>query len=294
MANVILFCEGEKGSLDTSVLNKLIEQTGKIITLVPVGGKFNSTAFVDGYLRRGSGGVLEPNSATYFLRDRDFDFPVGVLPQLIEVRRNGGIDHNVSIYASHRTTLENYLINAQLLQEYVEGMVNPQQVDIQELMDEAARSILHYSIVRHALGYIRRRISLSTTWVPQGSGTLPDSAILASLEMCIMKAKEMISTYHSGSALVSEAYLEQSVNSFLTQFATHQFWQEQEYLIYFHGKDLQKAITIQLMNMGIQFSWNKYYRFAIDRIEFSQFPDYNQLMQLLIEVLPYFRTVVIM
>ena len=281
MANVILFCEGGKGSLDTLVLNKLIEQTGKIITLVPVGGKFNSTAFVDGYLRRGSGGVLEPNSATYFLRDRDFDFPVGAHPQLIEVRRNGGVDHNVSIYASYRTTLENYLITNQLLQEYIEGRANRQQVDIQQLIDEAARSILYYSVVRHALGDTRKPISLATTWMPQGSGTLPEPAVLASLEECSMKAKEMINTYRDESASVNEAHFEQSVSSFSAQFSTPQFWQEQEYLVYFHGKDLQKAITRKLNLIHTQISWDNYHRFAIDRINFRDFPEYEQFIQLL-------------
>ena len=283
MANVILFCEGEEGSLDKLVFNKLLGQISGV-TLVPVGGKFNSTAFVDGYLRRGGGGgVLAPTTAAYFLRDRDFDFQVPMSPELISVKKNGGIAHNVSVYASYRTTLENYLITSLLLQEYIQSRPNPPQVDIQQLIDEAARSILHYSTVRHALGKIRGHVSLDTTWMKQGSGTLPETAVLASLERCLIKAKEMISAYQSESALINEANFEQLVASFSAQFTAPQFWEDQEYFVYFQGKDLQKAITTHLNNLHVQISWSDYYRFAIDRIDFLQFPDYNQFFQLLVD-----------
>lgn len=283
MASVILFCEGEVGSLDILAFKKLLGQLSGV-TLVPVGGKFNSTAFVDGYLRRGgNGGVLNPKSVAYFLRDRDFDFPVPLSPELVNLKKNGGIENNVSIYASYRTTLENYLIAAPLLQEYLQSRPNPPQIDVQKLIDEAARSILHYSTIRHALGKIRGHVSLDTTWMKQGSGTLPEKAVLTSLEECSLKAKEMINTYQNESTSISEAHFDQSVALFSTQFTAPQFWEEREYFVYFQGKDLEKAITIHLNNLHVQISWSDYYRFAIDRIDFLQFPDYNQFYQLLVD-----------
>ncbi len=280
MDNIVLFCEGKETSLDYLVFNKLLTQQSLAnITLIPLNGVGSSTAFVDGYIRRG--GVLKIDRA-YFIRDRDFDFPIPVQPGIIEVKRNGGLANNVSIYSSYRTTLENYLINARILHEFLSDQTPISQCDVQKLIENAARSILDYSIVRHALGKLRKSISLNTTWVPQGSGTLPDLTTLGSLDACRAKAHELINTYQREVAPLNIANFDQYLDSFQAQFSPSGFIQNDDYLVYFHGKDLQKAITKQVNDINIQLSWPIYYKFAIDRIDFYRFEDYQQLMNILV------------
>ena len=282
MANTTLFCEGKGTSLDYVIFSKLLQivSNPSSITLVPLGGKFNSTAFVDGYIQRG--GVVAIDKA-FFLRDRDFDFPIPEIPSLISVAERKGINRNVFIYASYRTTVENYLINSNLLHEFIERSSPLSLVNVTQIVTEAAQTIVHYSAVRHALGKIRKPVALGTTWIVEGSGHLPNSPILQSLDQCMDKAEELINRFAQDADMISTNEFRRFADEFSQRFADRLFWENGEFLVWFHGKDLQKAITNQFINQGVRFSWTNYYRFAIDKIDFFQFTDYKSFIDALNE-----------
>ena len=96
---IILFCEGTNSSIDRKILLKICPPDGER-TVVPLGGKYGSPAFIDGY--RSKGNVLSAEAEAVIqpkficLRDRDFDFAIQPdhIPRLLERpdRVNGARD----------------------------------------------------------------------------------------------------------------------------------------------------------------------------------------------------------
>ncbi|MFK0735304.1 MAG: DUF4435 domain-containing protein [Gloeotrichia echinulata GP01] len=150
----IIFCEGQQTSLDSRLLNRVVENMGtNKPTIVSSGSKFTFSVFVQGYFSR-----EETTNQQYIIfRDRDFD---------AKPTANVGLIPFQSMLLTHRACVENYLINADLIHnywhsKYIEKQDNPTSKwgnrdspgveAIATWIEEAARSLQDYQAVRWAL-----------------------------------------------------------------------------------------------------------------------------------------------
>lgn len=288
-----IFCEGGASSLDRKLLEKIIHELSSYPVapkIEPSGGKGNLPNFMQGYLRRvGVGNPNEQNAIGF--RDRDFDAPVPLAPSLVESRSS-------LIKLSYRATIENYLISSENLFTYAE--MNSLDIGIKSIDDaksiliEEAKKLKCYCAIRHALGMLRQPINLRTTWT-KGSGNLPESL---DEEECIKSALDLVHEMKTKvTSLTPEANVQigesienvleltdyrfrQVYNSFIEKF-DDTFFENQEFLIWYNCKDLQKSISTRTEFSNNQFSFSKYYEYALKNFEFRKYPDLVELFELL-------------
>jgi hypothetical protein len=257
----LLFCEGMPESLDARLLNHLLRgQTKKLV--IASRGKYGLRSFIDGYL---ASYLATP---TFFgFRDRDFDVePPNTVALIVLPGRK-------PIYLSYRACVESYLLDPALIDTYwvendrLGGRVwrhgpSPGVAVIQEWIQAAAESIRHYQAARWALASIKpsnRWPEVRTTWT-DGSGHLPAS--MAS-EFCLEQAKRLVLEYAAQSGSVSEQVLVERFQEYVKKFTSDTFWSRYEYSVWFHGKDLQKAMERVRPN---SFSLTRFCSWAVDRL----------------------------
>lgn len=292
-----IFCEGSADSLDMKVLEKVLEGLSpdtKTPKIVPAGGKGNLPNFLQGYLSRGGVGSNDINTAIGF-RDRDFDAPVPIEPQLSSSR-------NPRIKLSYRATIENYLLSYDSLFRFIQEdrdkyrMIGINNLDdARNVFEEEARNLKYYTASRHTLGVLRQAISMDTTWT-QGSGELPNALDRAD---CLQKTIQLVEnvknkaqslTNHAKTivgvtetvSMITNAYIEQIYEHFIDRF-NDTFIENQEYLIWYNGKDIQKAIKNRMPFRLQGFSFKKYYQYVLDSEHFNiqNFPDLIELRNIL-------------
>lgn len=273
---MLLFCEGRPESLDASLLNHLLRgQTNKLI--VAANGKHGFRAFIDGHIAAhtvGRQGVPFPRFIGF--RDRDFDVSPPQSPKLIR------LDGDKPIFLSYRACIENYLLDPRLIGEYwAESSLGPawrhgappSADDIGEWIRLAAKEITQYQATRWALASIKpgnRWPEVRTTWT-EGSGHLPTDL---AAESCLARAKQLVGDYASQTSAVSEQMLMKSFAVYAAQFCAEEFWTQGAYLVWFHGKDLRKAMA-RLRPTWISLS--AFFDWAIDHVNAESYPDLAEL-----------------
>ena len=280
----VIFCEGKLTSLDSRLLNRVVENllTNKP-TIVPAGGKFTFSTFVQGYFYKDGA----TNQESIIFRDRDFD--AKPTDDISLLRLN-------SMLLTHRACVENYLLNADLIHnywntKYIEKRDNPTskwghgdspKIEvISAWIEEAARSIQAYQSIRWALADLLQstttRHQLKTTWTG-GSGRLPTSL---TLQDCQTQAVGLINQFQQAVETVTQDRFEQSLVVYQQQFDQKIFWTQKQYLIWFHGKDIQKAMQrqkSQYIALDAFFDW------ALMQIDINQYPDLVELQNLIGEI----------
>ncbi|MBU6346162.1 DUF4435 domain-containing protein [Cylindrospermopsis raciborskii] len=273
----IIFCEGKQSSLDIRLLNRVV---GNILTnkstIVPAGSKFTLSAFVQGYFSR-----EEATNQQYIIfRDRDFDAKPTSKIELILLN---------SMLLTHRACVENYLINADLIHNYwhakhLEQRENPISkwghkdspgVDaISEWIQEAAKTLQHYQTVRWALAELLQssaaRHQLKTTWTGS-SGKLPSSL---TLQDCKVQAVSLVNQFQREVENITPEVFEYSLAAYQKQFAQEEFWTQKQYLIWFHGKDIQKAMQRQKSKY---ISLDNFFDWALNYLDINQYADLIEL-----------------
>jgi hypothetical protein len=278
-----IFCEGKLTSLDYKLLSRVVEDIpGDKCTIVPAGTKFTFSIFAQGYFF--PNGTV--NQRYIVFRDRDFDAKPTPNIQLLQLGNSSG---NRSTVLTYRACIENYLLDTNLIHnywaaKYTEKLENPISkwghgdspgMDrISAWIEASARSLQEYQSVRWALGDLltmsAAREQLKTTWTG-GSGRLPDSLIL---EDCKTQALELINGFRQAVERVTLKNFEESLVVYQKQFSQEEFWTNEQYLIWFHGKDLQKQMQKQKPNyisLASCFDW------AITNIDITKHPDLMEL-----------------
>jgi hypothetical protein len=277
ISKYVIFCEGDRNSLDKSLLDRILQQYPIANTpeIVPAGGKFAFTEVAKGYFF-----PSELSEQTYLIfRDRDFDAIPTTEPQLIQLDR---------MYLTHRACIENYLLDAELIHSYWQEKYEKRQEspkpwghgdspgveEIATWISESAGSLIDYQAVRWALGDLlrdpRSRKNLKTTWTGE-SGKLPSSLTLAD---CQTEAEELIKQFRQALNAVTLERFQESLTKYQQQFAQAEFWQQQQYLIWFHGKDIQKAMQNQRQHY---ISLKSCMKWAIPQLNIAQYPDFLEL-----------------
>lgn len=279
ISKYVIFCEGDRNSLDQLLLRRILQQypIANRPQIVPAGGKFTFTQFAQGY--------FFPNKLSQqkylVFRDRDFDAIPTTDPKLIQLGR---------MYLTHRACIENYLLDAKLIDAYwqeksAEKLENPTSKwghgdspgveEIATWIETSTRSLIDYQAVRWALGDLLRnaeaRKQLKTTWTG-GSGQLPPSLTLAD---CATEAINLINQFRQAVDAVTLDSFQASLTQYQQQFTQPKFWQQQEYLIWFHGKDIQKAMQNQRPNYISLKSFME--KWVIPQLDIAQYSDLLEL-----------------
>ena len=278
-----IFCEGKQTSLDYELLNRVVEGIpGDKCTIVPAGSKFTFSIFAEGY--------FSPNKAVnqkyIVFRDRDFDIKPTENIQLLEIVNSRG---KVLAFLTHRACVENYLLDANLIhtywrEKYTEKLENPTSkwghkdspgVEfISAWIETSARSLQEYQAVRWALGDLLNmsaaREKLKTTWTG-GSGRLPASL---TRQDCQSEALGLINQFRQAFEAVTPENFEASLVTYQQQFSQEEFWVQKQYLIWFHGKDIQKEMQKQEPNY---ISLASFFDWAITQLDITQYLDLMDL-----------------
>ena len=105
-----------------------------------------------------------------------------------------------------------------------------------------------YQTVRWALAQMlsmgAARKQLTTTWT-KGSGELPNPQSL-DLQSCRHEALQLIGEFKQATDLITPEVFEEHLTFFQQYFDQSYFWEDKQYLIWFHGKDLKKCSEISL------------------------------------------------
>ncbi len=276
----IIFCEGKQKSLDSQLLNKVVENLSvEKPTIVASGSKFTFSVFTEGYFYPD-----ETSNQQYIVfRDRDFDVYPTQNIQLIELKNQKG---KTLAFLTHRACVENYLIDADLIHrywdlKYSEKLENPSSKwghgnspgiqTIAQWIENSAKELQDYQAVRWALAdLLQTRVQLKTTWTGN-SGNLPSSL---TLQDCRNQALDLIKQFRGVVDTVTQDNFEASLDKFQKQFDKSQFWSNKMYLIWFHGKDIQKIMqqqNNQYISLKIFFDW------AINQLDITQYSDLLEL-----------------
>ncbi len=276
----LVFCEGppdpnEQASFDKVLLNRMLHGKPPNTVIVPAGGKHQLRAFIQGRLARENAGGISANYLAF--RDRDFDAEPNAEVSLIQFRSGE------SIYMSHRAAVENYLLDVSLIHRYWKENLkigpswkhgdSPGEEVIRSWMDEAARALTNYQSIRWALARLKpsdRWPEVRTTWTI-GSGSLPSS--LDERE-CLEQAKKLVSDFSTATARVSEANLLERYAEYLVRFSAEQFVIQSDYLVWFHGKDLKKAMQRLRPN---SISLDHFCGWAVSNLDWKQHIDLQEL-----------------
>ncbi len=265
----LLFCEGKPNSLDYAILSRLVNQA---VTIIPAEGKQGLTAFAKGRLSS----YPRPAPRYLIFRDRDFDAEPPTSPQLIPLASGN------QVVCTYRACIENYVLEATLLHQYWQDRAatpkwqyghSPTLEDLKNWIAAGAKSISDYQAVRWALASLMPNsgwLKVETRWT-EGSGKLPHSL---QLDECKKEAEQLIANFANTANQVNLAHFEPALEKYLTQFSRPQFWQVQDYLVWFHGKDLKKAMQ---KNQPKWISLDHFCEWAAKEVDYRQYPDLEEL-----------------
>ncbi|NJN93132.1 MAG: hypothetical protein HC875_03080 [Anaerolineales bacterium] len=276
----VVFCEGRQSSLDYRLLDVIVNNLPESPTIVPARSKFTFSVFAQGY--------FFPDEATnqryIIFRDRDFDTrPTPDIKLLHLETRLGG----KNVILTHRTCVENYLIEADLIHAYWVAKYKEKQENrmsrwghadspgiaiISTWIENGAKYIQDYQAVRWALADLipGEYAHLKTTWTGE-SGRLPASL---DLNDCQSEALQLIAQFKQNVSLVTPENFKLNLNKYRIQFSQTDFWQQRQYLIWFHGKDLQKAMQ-RLEPHYI--SLETFFESIIPQLDITRYPDLVEL-----------------
>jgi hypothetical protein len=270
----IVFCEGRPGSMDDLLLGHL-PLLGQVL-IQPIGGKYGMGAYIEGYLS--SYPELQPDYLGF--RDRNFDVEPPELPQLIRLRGEK------PIWLSHRTTVENYLIDADLIHKYwVEREDTPawthgpalSNEEIVGHIQESARELADYEAVRWALAKLKpgpRWPEIPTTWTKYSSGDIPASLVY---QDCIDQACQLVLSFNAQIQDVHSGRFKEYAQTYRQRFNDKYFVEKRKYLVWYDGKDHLVQLCRRL---APNFPRRHYADWAAENVEVSKHPDLQQVVEL--------------
>ena len=195
------------------------------------------------------------------------------------------------MFLSHRTTIENYLLDPELIHtywitKYEEKQENPSSKwshkdspgieKIYQWIESAARRLKDYQATRWALAGLvnsnAQNTQLTNTWTG-GSGTLPESL---TIDDCRRAARSLIIDFRTGLESITESIFDSRLDEYVQRFAKEEFWLQQDYLIWFNGKDIQKQMG---KDQNHFISLKEYFKWAVNKLDVNQFPDLIELQK---------------
>jgi len=273
---ITIFCEGNSKSLDYRVLEKVYGDTPP--RTVSSGSKNSLSAFMDGYGT--SQRVVEKGHFLAF-RDRDFDYEVPDTESLIK---------DGKFLVSYKTTIENYLLNPRILFEYIWYSGLPSQrrsistiAQVEEIFRTSANNLRFYTAARWAHGNVKKQntevFRPKSDW-PYRSGDLPEDV---SDSGCRIIMADIIGNIKGKAEQLPFDVFESSYARFVTKFDSTFLSNFDNFICWFNGKDIARAI-FSLLPPANSFFRNgekgDYYDFALERLGTEDFPLPPDLIEL--------------
>jgi hypothetical protein len=271
MIATYLLCEGSKNSFDRQILDTIVADISGL-EIHPMGGKFGSGAYLQGFL-----GAMSKMPSYLTFRDRDFDADVPVMPSLTIS------PYQKHVYMSYRATIENYLLTPTAVFDFcsdrnIDGFTNVNEVET--VFRKSAEDIKYYQAARWALGAIREKVESRTSWTDK-SGDLPENL---SEVACISAAKTLLWGIQKQVGNWTPENFEAKYQYYLGKFDMT-FFENEKYLIWFQAKDLQTQLSQYLpKHNGNDFPFKTFYKDAIKHFDYTQFPDLVELRNLIISL----------
>jgi len=262
-----------EGDYDRKIVEKILEGITSPPMPIRANSKYGMKAFIKGYLEGKKAQKLKDSDVIAF-RDRDFDFPVPSEVKLIIPNDLSG-HPDKKIRVGYRTTIENYLLNHVAFFAYCQTTPDCQQLFCSEAATKtafhnAARKILAYQAARHALGAMRV-VADQETKLTSDSGKLPEDL---SQDSCREACERLINEYSAKLKDYTVKEFNNHYEQFFLKFEKPDFTQQALYEIYFHGKDLQAALAMDLPNT---FSFKTFYQASLKNFDYTQFTDLVEL-----------------
>ncbi|MDI9871571.1 hypothetical protein [Flectobacillus roseus] len=262
--NITIYCEGKKGSHDFDILEKVVPE-GTLI--VPIGGKKGANAII----AFREAGTVKSDFCRMF-RDRDFDCSVPDVEQLT-------FDGNKTLF-SYRTTIENYLFDIEIFLNFINYRCLNHKYNINSANDvkllfvESAKEIKYYQAVRHTLGKMRFANSFNTTWITNGSGTLP---LELDFNSCSENGWKLVNdiltkSNHEWTHQIFKSELDYFIDKF-----DENFFENLDFLVHFQGKDFAKALTNKLESFPLK----DYYNYFKSSFDFCLYKDLQELQNII-------------
>jgi hypothetical protein len=149
--------------------------------------------------------------------------------------------------------------------------------EIEKHIQESARELADYQAVRWGLARLKpgpRWPEIDTTWTKHGSGDIPSSLVY---EDCLTQAAQLVTAFQNQVQNVHPDLLREQAKAYRKQFNDHRFFEEREYLVWFHGKDY----LVQLCrHLAPNFPRRHYAEWAAEHINIDKHPDLQQLVNL--------------
>lgn len=277
-AGTIIFCEGKPNGLDDSLLQSLNLPANVLIK--PSGGKRSLAVYAQVELAKYDSD--KPSYLTF--RDRDFDAKP---PDRIQLIRPFG--NKKPVFYTYFACIENYLLDAQVMNAYWQEFdstalrwnygPSPGIAALADWIEAGAREIAEYQAVRWALASLKpglRWPEVSNHWTKDGDGDLPGNL---DFEACLEAGRSLIREFHLNITHINFWRFEDQAQTYHKQFTDSVFWSNKAYLVWFHGKDLRKAMQRQQPRW---ISLDRYFEWAASRIDWSQHPDLKELRNLIL------------
>jgi hypothetical protein len=228
----VLYCEGNKQSIDTRVIRQLIPGECEV---KPIGGKTsNSLASII------SDRNLDPSLAGLF--DRDFDCET----KEIDEQPISCFHLNVDVgWTWERKEIENYLIDPGVVKRA--GITGFRLETYQAILSEAAKSITIYSAARTALScftFVNYWGDNQTDAHLKGTYQFPRSPESRNKATCRTKIAEIVRKY-KGDRIVEPENVLEKFDRILPDFQPGGV-RFQNFLTFFAGKDLLAAMQQRL------------------------------------------------
>jgi len=246
----ILFCEGGQNANETQIdalffSNCVIKDITSNVTVKSIGGKWQFPNFILGFTQANN------LSNCWSIQYRDFDIEPNLSPQLL-------IDNKKPTkFYTYLPSIESYFLDNILIFRYLDwlsktpnhkGKSVPTEEEIKNLLIESAKTIKDYSAVRWAFQEVckGKRIEFKL----RGSGNLPDEL---DLETCKNMVFEKFESMEKEAKIDLMAF-ENALAKYQTIFSEPNFWESENFIKWFHGKDLKKAFSRKISQSEPKFA----------------------------------------
>ncbi len=231
----IVFCEGKT---DVQFLNKFFKSSSEI-TIKDTGSKRGMPSFAKGYSN---------STSRIAIRDRDLDFEPSIDGKLVSTGKNW-------IWATNKSSIESYFLDEKLIFDYLEwksstpnykskSLPIPPIDELSSFLTQAAKNIQFYEAARWALADAKSSIldaKFDDKWFTD-SGKIPISEKLDK-DNNYQEAHSMIVEYLKKMEVLNTNKLLKDFEKRCTQFSSNDFYENKEYLVWFHGKDLKTSFS---------------------------------------------------
>jgi hypothetical protein len=274
--SVALFCEGEQDeSNDSKFYRQLFDNAAFVeeLAVQSLGGKEGISAAAEGYLR---GKKAYIPTIMLVISDRDFD----VAPVFNQTRLQPQIEVKNSKFKvrTGRSCLESYFLEPERVYAYVAITGNLfSREGVETAFENVATEIAAYQSTRWALAEQLRQWfpgenKFRSSWLECDGNLPPHLSIDYCKEQAINYREKLAAQFH---ALVD---IGEVSNKYFAMFSSDEFMREKKYRVWYHGKDLQTALSRKLVG----FSFRNFYSWCIDKSVLTDFEDLKHIEEVIV------------